>query len=75
MIRRPWTGSRPKELAITFDNRNVIDARLAAPHQAVLIEFPQVVTVTAMPVAASVVPLVLKSHRNPVVGECPQRFD
>ena len=72
-----WSRTRggPEELAITGENGDVIDACFAASHQTLVVEFPQLIAVTAMPRARVVMPLVLKTHADAVVGECPQRLD
>ena len=75
MIGWSRTGSGPEKLAIGFENRNIVDAGLAASHQAALVELPQFVAIAAVPLTGGIVPLVLKSHGDPVVGECPQGFD
>src|SRR5215475_11067326 len=66
---------RPVEAAILLGYLDVVDAGLAAAHQAVLIEFPLLVAVGAVPLAARVVPLILKAHRDAVVVEGPQILD
>src|SRR6202042_356359 len=53
-------------------NREVVDARLAAQHQPVLIELPQLVSVASPPPSLQVVALVLKADRDPVALERPQ---
>src|SRR4051812_46565198 len=75
MIGRPWTRSGPEELAIGFENRNIVDAGFAALHQAALIVLPKFVAVAAVPMTSGIVPFVLVAHGNSVVGKCPQGFD
>src|ERR1700677_861513 len=38
VVRRARTGGRPKEPAFAVDDRDVVDAGLATPHQALIIE-------------------------------------
>src|SRR6185369_12010840 len=45
VVRRSRTGSGPEELAIAFGDGNVVDAGLPPAHQAVVVEFPQLVAV------------------------------
>src|SRR5579863_6826655 len=65
----------PEILAVGFDNRQVVDARDAPAHQAVLIELPKLVAIGAKPVAAVVMPFVGEPHRHPVVAKPPQLLD
>src|SRR5262245_55477244 len=75
VIYRPGAGSGPEELPVGHENREVVDARLAATHQSLLVELPQFVAVAAEPVVRGVVPLVLELHRDPAGRERPQRLD
>ena len=63
------------ELAVTFLDWQVVDARFATSHQPLVVEFPQLVAVAAMPVIRLVVPFVLKLDRDPLGGEGPQVLD
>lgn len=51
VVRRSRTGSGPEELAVTFDNGDVVDAGFPATHQAVVVEFPEFVAIAAEPLA------------------------
>src|ERR1700719_787003 len=59
VVRRSRAGSGPEELAVGFNYADVVDAGLAAPHQAAFVELPLLIAVAAVPVAGVVVPLVL----------------
>src|SRR5579872_7488732 len=65
----------PVEAAVLLCDRDVVDRGLAAAHQAVLVELPLLVAVGAKPVAAGVVPFVLKPHRDAVAVERPEILD
>src|SRR5262245_53756883 len=75
VVGRPGAGAGPEELPVLLADRHVVDARLAAEHQPALVELPQLVAVAAEPAARSVAPLVSEPHRDPVVGERPERLD
>ena len=66
VVRRPRARGRPEEAAVLLANGDVVDARLAAPHQAPPVEFPQLVAVAAEPVPRVVVPLVPESDGDAV---------
>src|SRR5690348_16558513 len=72
VVRGAGAGGGPEEPAIGLGDGDVVDAGLAAPHQAPFVELPQLVAVAAMPEAVGVVPLVLESYADPVVCEGPQ---
>jgi hypothetical protein len=74
-IRRPRPRRRPAETAVGLGNRDVVDAGLAAAHQAGLVELPLLVAVGTMPLAGIVMPLVLKPHRDAVAVERPEILD
>src|SRR5208337_2388537 len=74
VVRRSRTGSRPEKLAIAYEDGDIVDACFPATHQSVFVVLPQFVSVTAVPVAGGVVPLVLIANGNSVVGEGPQRL-
>jgi len=61
----------PMKLALGFLNRQVVDAGIAAAHQAVFVELPVLVAVGAEPFAVLIVPFVGKADRDPVAVECP----
>src|SRR5215211_4225129 len=50
----------------------VVDGSVATAHEAVSIEFPQLVTVTSPPTPLRVVALVLEPYRDAVSREAPQ---
>src|SRR5689334_6252798 len=69
------SAERPMILAIGFPDRQVVDAGDPKPHQALRVEFPVLVAVTAEPGPAVVVPLIGKAHRNTVLAKCPKLLD
>lgn len=75
MIIGSWCFELPVEFALGFLNFDVVDARVPARHQAVIIEFPILVAVGAIPLASLRLPLVAVTHRNPILGISPQLFD
>src|SRR5262249_52136089 len=75
VVRGPGSGGGPQERPLLDADRHVIDTRLAAAHQAPLVKLPQLVAVTAEPVAAGVVPLVPEPDRDAILGERPERLD
>jgi hypothetical protein len=60
---------RPVILAFAFPDWQVIDAGDAQVHQAVLIEFPVLVAITAEPISAIVVPFISEADRDSVLTE------
>src|SRR5215469_14682582 len=75
MVRRPRTAAIPMEFSVRLGDRPVINARVAAPHQAVLIELPVFVAVGAKPVARVVVVFVGKPNGDAVAGDGPVFLD
>src|ERR1041385_7616838 len=69
------SAERPMKLPIVFPDREVIDAGDAQPHQAMFVECPVLVAVTAEPIAAVVAPFVGEAHGNTVIVKCPQLLD
>src|SRR5713226_5347937 len=66
---------RPMIFALSFGNRQIVDAGDTQSHQAVLVEFPVFVAVTAKPMTAVVVPFVGKTHANSVIAKGPDLLD
>src|SRR5262249_46010362 len=65
-------GSRPEDPSLGLLDADVVDARLAPAHVAVVGELPLLVAVAAPPLAVGVARLVLEAHRDAVVGERPK---
>src|SRR5690606_17609825 len=65
---RSWAKKSP----LGFGDGHVVDAGLPPRHQALGGELPQLVAVTAVPLTAGVMALVLEPHGNPVLPEPPQ---
>src|ERR1700741_2767624 len=74
MVIRP-PAERPAEFPLRLRDRQIVDAREAAPHQSLLSELPILVAVAAEPGAGVVVPLVGEAHRDAVAGARPQLPD
>src|SRR5215475_3231510 len=74
-IGRTWPRCRPMETAVLLGDLDVVDAGLAAAHQAVLVELPLLVSVGAMPLARRIMPLILEADRDAVAVECPEVLD
>src|SRR5579872_1433127 len=68
-------AQRPMIFPFRFRDAQIVDARDATPHQAVLVKFPVLITVRAVPITAVIVPLVCKAHRDSVSGSNPDLFD
>src|ERR1017187_10975955 len=68
-------SQRPQVFALGIRDRQIIDTGDAQPHQALFVKFPILVAVTAKPLTTRIMPLIGKSYRDPVPGECPQLLD
>src|SRR5262245_317997 len=71
---RPLIFPLPAKLALDFVDRQIVDAREAEFHVAEFVELPVLVAVSTIPLAGVVVVLILKTHRDAIAAECPQRF-
>jgi hypothetical protein len=65
----------PAVLSIALRNRQVIDTRNPAAHEAVFVELPILVAVGSRPMARVVAPLVGKANCNSIVLMCPEFLD
>src|SRR5262245_60997550 len=74
VIGRPGTWRGPEKRPLVFADRHVVDARLAAAHQPLPVELPQLVAVAAEPRPRAVVPLVPEADGDAVAGEGPERL-
>ena len=74
MIIRP-PPQRPVIFALQGSYGQVVDAREAGAHQAVLRELPVLVAVRAKPIAGVIVPLVSEAYGDPVPGKRPHFLD
>src|SRR3977135_2846494 len=74
VIIRP-ASERPMIFALSFLDRQIVDAREAQPHQAMRVEFPVLVAIAAEPEAAIIVPFVCEAYRNAVFGKRPALLD
>ena len=68
-------AERPVELAVGFFDGEIVDAGVAMMHDAVLVEFPVLVSVGAIPVSGVVVALVSKADCDACAVEGPELFD
>jgi hypothetical protein len=68
-------AERPVEFAIGFADGHVVDAGFAAAHEAVLVELPLLVAVSAEPVAGVVVEFILEADGDAVLVEGPELLD
>src|SRR5207253_22480 len=66
---------RPEILALGLADGQVVDARVAAPHQPVTVELPVFVSVGAEPVSAVVVPLVREANGDAITAHRPELLD
>src|SRR5215217_637589 len=71
---RPVFGFWPRteDAAVRLGDPDVVDARLATAHVALVVELPLLVAVAAPPLARRVARLVLEAHRDPIGGERPE---
>src|SRR4051794_368175 len=74
-MRGPWAAAVPMEFALGFIDWSIVDAGVAMQHQAMLVELPVLIAVSAKPVAGIVVVFVGEAHCDPVVGERPELLD
>src|SRR4029079_795981 len=72
---RARARGRPVEAPLALLDRDIVDAGLAPPHQAVFVELPLLVAVGAMPLPGIVVPFVLEAHGDAVLIEPPEILD
>ena len=56
-------------------NRDIVGAHVSATHQAIVVEFPVLIAVGAIPLARRrMLPLILDAHRNTIVRIRPELF-
>ena len=65
----------PVETSVGFRDCDVIDACFPTAHQTARRELPLLVSVTAKPRAARIMPFVSEPYGDPIVGKCPYFFD
>src|SRR5262249_6852377 len=66
------SGAGTAHAPVGLGDGDIVDAGLAATHEAFVIEFPKFVAVAAPPLSCYVVAFVLEPHRDPVATEAPQ---
>src|ERR1700727_1955692 len=69
------TPERPVVEAVLLADRQIVDARQAHPHQAVLVELPVLIAVAAEPASRIVAPFVGEADRDVVVMKGPEFLD
>src|SRR6187551_2542352 len=69
------SAERPMEFALAVGDRQVVDARDAALHEAAIVELPILVAVGAIPLAAIVTPFIRKANGNAVALASPKLLD
>src|SRR3954470_10062116 len=74
MLVRP-ASKRPVVLAIRGQNGKVVDGCKSRRHKPIVIEFPVLIAVGAIPVIRVVVPLVSEAYGDPVPGKRPHFLD
>src|SRR5262249_28819123 len=74
MIIRP-SSQWPMVLALSFLDREIVNAGNASAHQSLLVKFPVLVAIAAEPIAAVVMPFVSKPYRDTVLAKCPDFLD
>src|SRR3546814_9341566 len=67
--------ARPVELTVRLIDADIVDAGLAALHQALGVEFPLLVAMAAIPLAAVVMPFIGEAHGDVVAGIGPDLLD
>src|SRR5882724_8184330 len=73
VIRTP--PEQPVIFAIRFQDRKVVDRRKPVGHEAVVIKFPVLIPIRAIPVTRVIVPLVSEADSDPIPGERPEFLD
>ena len=69
------TAERPVIEAVLLADRQIVDARDAHPHQAVLVELPVLVAVRAEPASRIVTPFIGEANRDAVLVKGPEFLD
>src|ERR1700726_3744264 len=68
-------SKRPVVLAIRSQNGKVVDGCKPRRHKPIVVEFPVLIAVGAIPVIRVIVPLVSEAYGDPVSGKCPHFLD
>src|SRR6266478_3818338 len=74
MFVRP-ASRRPVVLAIRSQNGKVVDGCKPRRHKPIVVEFPVLIAVGAIPVIRLIVPLVSEAYGDPVPGKRPHFLD
>src|SRR5215831_1227156 len=65
----------PAVLALSFLDRQIIDADQTTAHEPILGELPVFIAIGPEPIARVIMPLIRKAHRNAGVMKGPELFD
>src|SRR5216684_2077601 len=68
-------SKRPVVLAIRSQNGKVVDRCKPRRHKPIVVEFPVLIAVGAIPVIRVIVPLVSEAYGDPVPGKRPHFLD
>src|ERR1700676_1871473 len=68
-------SKRPVVLAIRSQNGKVVDGCKPRRHKPIVVEFPVLIAVGAIPVIRVIVPLVSEAYGDPVSGKRPHFLD
>src|ERR1700686_4628924 len=74
MFVRP-ASKRPVVLAVRSQNGKVVDGCKSRRHKPIVVEFPVLIAVGAIPVIRVIVPLVSEAYGDPVPGKGPHFLD
>src|ERR1700736_1650378 len=74
MFVRP-ASKRPVVLAIRSQNGKVVDGCKPRRHKPIVVEFPVLIAVGAIPVIRVIVPLISEAYGDPVPGKRPHFLD
>src|SRR5580692_3342055 len=69
------TAERPMIKTVLFADRQIVDARQAYPHQAVLVELPVLIAVAPEPASRIVAPFVGEANGDAVLMKSPKLLD
>src|SRR6266699_2071613 len=66
---------RPMILTLRLLDREIVDAGMAKPHQAMVTKLPILIAIRAEPIPGIIVPFVGEAHGNAIPGVSPEFFD
>src|SRR6266550_5438760 len=65
----------PMIFSLRFLDREIVDAGMAKPHQAMVTKLPILIAIRAEPIPGIIVPFVGEAHGNAIPGVSPEFFD